>query len=1717
MLGRFQAALAAGKLEHACSILESTAVSGGSRVKDTSARTCFDTDDVFNIVRETLTVSGSAAFDKEFHRRLLVAVERLCGVLWMRRVQGDEERLLGIRYTLIRRLVSLDENEKVLDHSWALLKDLLDGNSNSTVVLTVECVTEICTRRRFQKPFVTMTIGAFLLFSAALANALLSGECEVQQLFSQFLIVMEPVLALVLGQNEESSRRHAQSFICYAVKMLSCLKGVGSHDDLYDVQHKTVVAIFCCLEQCTFEKSFVLSTCAKLVQHAKVSEASGPLLRLTQAYRLNGDENLATICLHVVRQAVRTSARSDGLAFFNQLCTSAMPWHVHALKVALRFTSATENSSVLSCELASVNVSFSKLLEERLCEARCAMLANVYVTLAQEIHEFCRNCIMKFASHELAREVQRCALIGADLVDHVSLVSFTSNSWLRLPDSCLTNALSAILLKSLSDGDVSASTNDSNWCTERDSLERLAFTDRLNTPTTRKAIHTLATRCYESGCLAATELLYTLNVHCCDRLTGLRVREMNANGERHGRISALVRFLWLSARRDDAINTLIQHSRHYGTPEMPYKLLLTLYFNTAMIDSTSFSLPSLGPRLFSARGCSIELTDMFVEECRFWNDSDLPIHFKHRLQCELLDFALEIFQEYEQKLPVAQNPVFMRLTRIVFQRPVNGVNSCPDSNCLICTRHELLRFYTLASSAIQRMNGTTAVFEAIRTAVLTELTCRTSLALISMNSEDSFETAYRLVQPLMVHNSRVSVVLECETDSPQRAAVLRALETVHDVLEMFNILGTTEFSSRFKSSLSPFAVSHVAAALLAPRTPPCLIRATPRCCPRVRDEWSERFDRGRSLLVLACIAAERMNLYESYAYIELAIPNLRDSLRSYPTWPNCASDELNQRYLKPSFYHVLGTYVSTLCTKALICVDLGMRSLSLSAFEEALELSKKTCSWALQGVIHLHRAHMYLRFDKLDECASELQKYERALECDLTKDFRNSSYDNKTEKYAAALAWFLRSSCSRDERTVLESHQNALSCTKEELPLNMSALGLCIDISKCDACASWRSPFSLLYAKLLCHEVVLQSDSKLEPIKLLCDLKNQSRVYQPLLKIFMAACDLRLKYVVHPQLRKITVLAPVACPSHSIDCFDGLDRDVRQKLSELSLRCRDVPVIQWEINSKVLNLAFSSGTTNTYEIVRAIHACYGAPFESQHLALLSVKMMRLHEHDSSFARAMYKLHSRSHEKFSAVTQASKALEVNAVRIAAPPQLEHCMHTNLLGVPIVTVGIFQPEGYNVLDDLFISRVCGTARSVLCVRLSYPSIRKVFQDFSDTVAHQHDVPESSFNRASKVNWWEKRILLDSKLQKLLNEIDSRILGPWRVLFLGHSTDHVEGLLRATANVICQELQRLALDLNMQTVQFALDFVCLLLNGLEMITDEEFAAALCSLIVPCVDHDPATPLCVSRGQTDGMLQNPRIVELVTQARRSLPGHKNPKTDSTQSAVLLALEDEARYVAWESIDSLRVQSFYRVPSVAVANTACASLQTSANKMDPASGFYVLNPGGDLAKTQSCLAPTLQLSGWPGISGMSPSARDIFTALASFDFYFYFGHGGGLDIVKHGMIGDVLIRSAIVLMGCSSGAYDPHDYSSPASVSMLCLLAGAPMIMANIWDVTDTDIDRLSTHLLQELLSFSRSMSAPQRTLCLSASLKSARRTCRLKFLNGAAPVIYGVPLPTR
>jgi separase len=69
-----------------------------------------------------------------------------------------------------------------------------------------------------------------------------------------------------------------------------------------------------------------------------------------------------------------------------------------------------------------------------------------------------------------------------------------------------------------------------------------------------------------------------------------------------------------------------------------------------------------------------------------------------------------------------------------------------------------------------------------------------------------------------------------------------------------------------------------------------------------------------------------------------------------------------------------------------------------------------------------------------------------------------------------------------------------------------------------------------------------------------------------------------------------------------------------------------------------------------------------------------------------------------------------------------------------------------------------------------------------------------------------------------------------------------------------------------------------------------------------------------------------------------------------------------------------------------------------------------------------------------------------------------------------------------------------------------------SPTLIATLWDVTDRECDRFAQSVFTSLkLDDSKKPSSAK--ISVVQAVASAREACKLKYLTGAAPVIYGIP----
>jgi separase len=124
------------------------------------------------------------------------------------------------------------------------------------------------------------------------------------------------------------------------------------------------------------------------------------------------------------------------------------------------------------------------------------------------------------------------------------------------------------------------------------------------------------------------------------------------------------------------------------------------------------------------------------------------------------------------------------------------------------------------------------------------------------------------------------------------------------------------------------------------------------------------------------------------------------------------------------------------------------------------------------------------------------------------------------------------------------------------------------------------------------------------------------------------------------------------------------------------------------------------------------------------------------------------------------------------------------------------------------------------------------------------------------------------------------------------------------------------------------------------------------------------------------------------------------------------------------------------------------------------------------------------------------------------------------------------------MLWGCSSGLlrdmgeFDrigtPYNYMLAGWLVILftllvCILnrfgGRSPTLIANLWDVTDRDIDKLTQavfdkmRLTPEAHREKKSSESETDGISIVRALAEAREVCKLKYITGAAPVVYGIP----
>ncbi|KAF2691649.1 cell division-associated protein-like protein [Lentithecium fluviatile CBS 122367] len=217
-------------------------------------------------------------------------------------------------------------------------------------------------------------------------------------------------------------------------------------------------------------------------------------------------------------------------------------------------------------------------------------------------------------------------------------------------------------------------------------------------------------------------------------------------------------------------------------------------------------------------------------------------------------------------------------------------------------------------------------------------------------------------------------------------------------------------------------------------------------------------------------------------------------------------------------------------------------------------------------------------------------------------------------------------------------------------------------------------------------------------------------------------------------------------------------------------------------------------------------------------------------------------------------------------------------------------------------------------------------------------------------------------------------------------------------------------------------------------------------------------------------------------------------------------------------------------------------------------------------------------LGSWTHIANRTPTEREFEDSLGEKDLVLYFGHGSGAQFVRSKAVRRLYLNSGTngekpgcattFLFGCSSVHLSDNGIYEPSGMLASYLTAGAPAVVGMLWDVTDKDCDRFAikagelwglwpevkedtveppltvkkskgkgkvAQLVEEVETArgagtgrrgrkargadenpneSDGARERRRGVGLDEAVKEARKACVLRYLNGAAAVVYGIPV---
>ncbi|RWS24071.1 hypothetical protein B4U80_00059, partial [Leptotrombidium deliense] len=415
----------------------------------------------------------------------------------------------------------------------------------------------------------------------------------------------------------------------------------------------------------------------------------------------------------------------------------------------------------------------------------------------------------------------------------------------------------------------------------------------------------------------------------------------------------------------------------------------------------------------------------------------------------------------------------------------------------------------------------------------------------------------------------------------------------------------------------------------------------------------------------------------------------------------------------------------------------------------------------------------------------------------------------------------------------------------------------------------------------------------------------------------------------------------------------------------------------------------------------------------------------------------------------------------------------------------------------IPDIYVSRFQNGKKPIF---FKINGNSEVFlKDFMSEMYEIIELSNASITNKDIKTFWKARFALDDRFKLLVKGVEEMWFGPFVGVFMGQIQDK-------KFCEMCSEMKHKILFLSDKLNCKDASLLDMIIESFALITNQQFMLAIRTLF----------------SSIDFAYQCLIECEKIFHAFYPIEERRSIFETLKTEPLGLVLNKPLVSFPFENIPTaIRMkQEMFRVPSLRFLSVLLHNYKTNSiysNGINPQSVYYLLNPSNNLPKTEQYFKEKfLKQKEWRGTIGCAPNSMELKNSLESKDFYIFFGHGAGTFYYRslpEGLEG-TNIKSASLVIGCCSGKLiSDGEHFEPYGIPWRFIMNGSPSYLGILWDVTDRDIDRFADKLLEHYLpNWINNNGWKPVSIC--NALVQSRDACKLKYLIGASPVVYGLPI---